>query len=191
MSDKTKKFILNFSFWVILVCTVMNVTLIGVAFLSDVTGAFDFNVHDLMNGPWKFITVPLLVIRSSEMGWNVLYFAVLYLVLEFYAWRINKGASTYLFTSERNGWGMMQGIWFTAAGVLCLTYIFWVGFFFGFRPDGWRIFLDSAPVIMVTLLTSIICVVVADRVLVMMKGEEGNEVEQSSVTASEVPSITE
>lgn len=89
---------------------------------------------------------------------------------------------------------MMQGIWFTVAGALCQTYIFWVAYFFGFRPNGWMMFLDSAPAMMVTLLTSIIVIivlVVADRTLVMLKGEEGNEAEQSSVAASEVPSVTD
>ena len=191
MSDKTKKFILNFYFWALLICTVMNVTMIGVAFLSDVTGAFDFDIYELIRGPWKFIAVPLFVIRSSEMGWNVVFFTALSLVLEFYSWRVNKGASTYLFTNGRTGWGMMQGIWFTAAGVLCYTYVFWVAYFFGFRPEGWMYFLDSALAIMVTLFTSMIGLVVADRVLVMMKRGEGNEVEQSSVTPSDVPSASE
>jgi len=86
---------------------------------------------------------------------------------------------------------MMQGIWFAVAGALCQTYIFWVAYFFGFRPNGWMMFLDSAPAMMVTLLTSIIVLVVADRTLVMLKGEEGNEAEQSSVAASEVPSVTD
>ena len=40
------------------------------------------------------------------------------------------------------------------------------------------------------LLTAMICLVVADRVLVMVKGEEGREVEHPSVT-SDVPSAAE
>ena len=84
----------------------------------------------------------------------------------------------------------MQGIWFTAAGVLCYTYVFWVAFFFGLRPEGWMSFLDSAPVMMQMLLTAMIGLVVADRVLVMKKGEGREEAEQPSVT-SDVPSTTE
>lgn len=191
MSDKTKKFILNFYFWALLSCTVMRVTMIIAEHISDTTGAFDFNIRELMHGPWKFVTVPLLSIGSDEVGWSVMFLIALSLVLEFYSWRVNKGASTYLFTSGRNGWGMMQGIWFTAAGVLCYTYVFAVAYYFGFRPEGWMSFLDSAPVMMQMLLTAMIVLVVADRVLAMMKREEGNEVEQSSVTPSDVPSATE
>lgn len=191
MSDKTKKFILNFYFWVLLACTVMRVTLIIAEHISNTTGAFEFNTLKLMHGSWKFITVPLFSIGSDEVGWSVMFLIVLSGVLEFYSWRVNKGASTYLFSSGRNGWGMMQGIWFTAAGVLCYTYVFWVAYFFGFRPEGWMYFLDSALAIMVTLFTSMIGLVVADRVLVMMKRGEGNEVEQSSATPSEVPSAAE
>ena len=191
MSDKTKKFMLNFYFWALLACTVMRVAMIIAEHISDTTGAFDFNIRELMHGPWKFITVPLLSVGSDEVGWSVMFLIALSGVLEFYSWRVNKGSSTYLFTSGRNGWGMMQGIWFTAAGVLCYTYVFEVAYHFGFRPEGWISFLDSAPVTMQILLTAMIGLVVADRVLVMMKGEEGHEVEQSSVTPSEVPSITE
>lgn len=84
---------------------------------------------------------------------------------------------------------MMQGIWFTVAGALCYTYVFWVVYFFGFPPMSWMSFLEPTPVIMVMLLTAMIGLVVADRVLVMVKGEEGREVEQSSVT-SDVPPVT-
>lgn len=190
MSDKTKKFILNFYFWALLACTVMRVTMIIAEHISDTTGAFDFNIRELMHGPWKFIMVPLLSVSSDEVGWSVMFLIALSGVLEFYSWRIKKGASTYLFTSGRNGWGMMQGIWFTAAGVLCYAYVFEVAYHFGFRPEGWVSFLDSAPAMMLMLLTAMIGLVVADRVLVMVKGEEGREVEQSSVT-SDVPSAAE
>lgn len=189
MSDKTKKFILNFYFWALLICTVMRVTMIIAEHISDTTGAFDFNIRELMHGPWKFVTVPLLSIGSDEVGWSVMFLIALSLVLEFYSWRVNKGASTYLFTSGRNGWGMMQGIWFTAAGVLCYTYVFAVAYYFGFRPEGWMSFLDSAPVMMQMLLTAMIVLVVADRVLVMNKGEGKKEAEQPSVT-SDVPPAT-
>lgn len=189
MSTKTKKFILNFYFWALLSCTVMRVAMIIAEHISNTTGAFEFNALKLMHGPWKIITVPLFSIGSDEVGWSVMFLIALSGVLEFYSWRINKGASTYLFTSGRNGWGMMQGIWFTAAGVLCQTYVFAVAYHFGFRPEGWMSFLDSAPAMMLMLLTAMIGLVVADRVLVMMKGEEGREVEQSSV-ASDVPSVT-
>lgn len=191
MSDKTKKFILNFYFWALLSCTVMRVAMIIAEHISDTTGAFDFNIRELMHGPWKFVTVPLLSIGSDEVGWSVMFLIALSLILEFYSWKVNKGASTYLFTSGRTGWGMMQGIWFTAAGVLCYTYVFAVAYYFGFRPEGWMSFLDSAPVMMQMLLTAMIVLVVADRVLVMMKREEGNEVEQSSATPSDVPSAAE
>lgn len=85
---------------------------------------------------------------------------------------------------------MMQGIWFAAAGVLCYAYVFEVAYHFGFRSEGWVSFLDSAPAMMLMLLTAMIGLVVADRVLVMMKGEEGQEVEHPSVT-SDVPSAAE
>lgn len=69
---------------------------------------------------------------SDEVGWSVMFLIALSGVLEFYSLRINKGASTYIFTNGGNGWGMMQGIWFATAGVLCYTYVFWVVYFFGF-----------------------------------------------------------
>jgi hypothetical protein len=191
MSTKTKKFILNFYFWALLACTVMRVTLLIAEHISNTTGAFEFNALKLMHGPWKFITVPLFNIGSDEVGWSVMFLIALSGVLELYSWRINKGASTYLFTSGRNGWGMMQGIWFTAAGVLCYTYVFWVVYFFGFPPMSWMSLLEPTPVIMVMLLTAMIGLVVADRALVMMKGKEGHEVEQPSVTADEVSSAAE
>lgn len=55
----------------------------------------------------------------------------------------------------------------------------------------WMSLLEPTPVIMVMLLTAMTGLVVADRVLVMVKGEEGREVEQSSATTSEVPSAAE
>lgn len=188
MSDKTKKFMLNFYFWALLACTVMRVAMIIAEHISDTTGAFDFNIRELMHGPWKFITVPLFSIGSDEVGWSVMFLIALSGVLEFYSWRINNGDSTYLFASGRNGWGMMQGIWFTAAGVLCYTYVFEVVYFFGFPPMSWMSLLEPTPVIMVMLLAAMIGLVVADRVLVMVKGKERCEVEQSSV-ASDVPSV--
>ena len=45
MSDKTKKFILNVYFWVLLVCTVMNVTTIGITFLSNVTDSWSLEIY--------------------------------------------------------------------------------------------------------------------------------------------------
>jgi hypothetical protein len=169
----------------------MRVAMIIAEHISNTTGAFEFNALKLMHGPWKFITVPLLSIGSDEVGWSVMFLIALSLVLEFYSWRGNKGASTYLFTSGRNGWGMMQGIWFTAAGVLCYAYVFEVAYHFGFRPEGWVSFLDSAPAMMLMLLTAMIGLVVADRVLVMVKGEEGQEARQPSAADGEVPSTVE
>ena len=191
MSDKTKKFILNFYFWALLSCTVMRVAMIIAEHISNTTGAFEFNALKLMHGPWKFITVPLFSIGSDEVGWSVMFLIALSGVLEFYSWRINKGDSTYLFASGRNGWGMMQGIWFTAAGVLCYTYVFEVVYFFGFPPMSWMSLLEPTPVIMVMLLAAMIGLVVADRVLVMMKGEGREEVKQPSAATSEVPSAAE
>lgn len=188
MSTKTKKFILNFYFWALLACTVMRVAMIIAEHISNTTGAFDFNIRELMHGPWKLITVPLFSIGSDEVGWSVMFLIALSGVLEFYSWRVKKGASTYLFTSGRNGWGMMQGIWFTAAGVLCYAYVFEVAYHFGFPPMSWMSLLEPTPVIMVMLLAAMIGLVVADRVLVMVKGKERREVEQSYV-ASDVPSV--
>ena len=54
----------------------------------------------------------------------------------------------------------------------------------------WMSVLAPTPAIMVMLLAAMIGLVAADRVLVMVKGEEGREVEQSSVT-SDVPSAAE
>ena len=55
----------------------------------------------------------------------------------------------------------------------------------------WMSVLEPTPVIMVMFLAAMIGLVVADRVLVMVKGKEVQEAEQPSVNADELPAAAE